>query len=252
MSPAAETTPRPADPCVPVGPPLLELRAAVRVHGDGARQVRALDGVNLEVAVGEFVAIMGASGSGKSTLLHLAGGLAEPTSGQVLIDGTPLEALRPAARAALRRDTIGYVFQDLNLLPALTATENVAFPRELAGIPARRARQEALTALERVDIAELADRRPNELSGGQAQRVAIARALVGERRLLLADEPTGALDSATARDVVNTLRHAADDGLAVVMVTHEARLAAWADRIVQLQDGRVVGTTGGEMLPWGA
>lgn len=230
--------------------PALELRGAVRVHGSGPQEVRALDGVDFVVAPGEFVAVMGASGSGKSTLLHLAGGLARPTAGDVLIEGRSLSDLSPAAIAALRRDTVGYVFQDLNLLPALTVLENVCFPRELAGVRPHRAATEARDALESVGIAELAERRPDELSGGQAQRVAIARALVGPRRLLLADEPTGALDSTTAREIVSLLRRRADDGASVVLVTHEPRLAAWADRTVQLRDGRIVGVAAPREFPW--
>ena len=247
---------RPDHGAMPVAPgpgttlPVLELRGAVRVHGAGPREVRALDGVDLAVAPGEFVAVMGSSGSGKSTLLHLAGGLARPTSGNVLVEGQSLTALSPAALAQVRREKVGYVFQDLNLLPALTATENVAFPRELAGIRPRDAATEAREALEAVGVGELWRRRPEELSGGQAQRVAIARALVGPRRLLLADEPTGALDSTTARDIVDLLRQRADDGASVVLVTHEARLAAWADRTIQLRDGRIVGIAAPEEFPW--
>ncbi len=247
---------RPDHGAMPVAPgpgttlPVLELRGAVRVHGAGPREVRALDGVDLAVAPGEFVAVMGSSGSGKSTLLHLAGGLARPTSGDVLVEGQSLTALSPAALAQVRREKVGYVFQDLNLLPALTATENVVFPRELAGIRPRDAATEAREALEAVGVGELWRRRPEELSGGQAQRVAIARALVGPRRLLLADEPTGALDSTTARDIVDLLRQRADDGASVVLVTHEARLAAWADRTIQLRDGRIVGIAAPEEFPW--
>lgn len=230
--------------------PVLELLGAVRVHGSGPREVRALDGVDLTVAPGEFVAVMGSSGSGKSTLLHLAGGLAKPTTGDVLVQGQSLTSLSPAALAQLRREKVGYVFQDLNLLPALTAAENVAFPRELAGIRPREAAKEAREALEIVGVGELWRRRPEELSGGQAQRVAIARALVGPRRLLLADEPTGALDSTTAREIIALLRQRADDGASVVLVTHEARLAAWADRTIQLRDGRIVGVAAPEEFPW--
>ncbi|MCL6423541.1 ABC transporter ATP-binding protein [Brachybacterium sp. JHP9] len=222
---------------------LLELRQVTRTHGEGARQVIALDSVDLEVRPGEFLAVMGASGSGKSTLLHLAGGLALPTRGDVLVEGRSLPALSVADRAAMRRRTVGYVFQDFNLLPSLTAAENVAFPRELDGASVRDARAEAMEALASVGIADLADRRPHEMSGGQAQRVAIARAVVGPRRLLLADEATGALDSRTGQDVVALLRERADAGVAVVLVTHEPRFAAWADRTVHLRDGRLVGVS---------
>ncbi len=224
--------------------PILELRRASRVHGTGAREVLALDGVDLSVAAGEFVAVMGPSGSGKSTLLNLAGGLDSPTGGEVLVEGVPLAGLGPKRLAQLRRRSVGYVFQDFNLLPGLTAAENVAFPLELDGWTGRPAFTAARSVLKECGIAELADRRPEDMSGGQAQRVAIARALVGPRRLLLADEPTGALDSGTGSAILELLRSRADRGAAVVMVTHEARFAAWADRTVYLRDGRVSGATG--------
>ena len=231
---------------------LLEMRAVTRVHGHGAREVTALRGVDLAVQPGEFVALMGPSGSGKSTLLHLAGGLALPTSGEVLVDGKSLADLSAADRAVLRRDVLGYVFQELNLLPGLTALENVAFPLELAGLRTRPARAAALGALAEVGIEELASRMPAELSGGQSQRVAIARSLVGPRRLLLADEPTGALDSMSGRDIIALLRGRADAGAGVVLVTHEPRFAAWADRTLQLRDGDVVGVAAPEVTPWSA
>ena len=183
---------------------------------------------------------MGPSGSGKSTLLHLAGGLDTPTSGEVVVEGTALGGLSRRALARLRRRAVGYVFQDFNLVPALTAAENVGLPRELDGTSARRARREALNALEELGIAEVADRFPDDMSGGQQQRVAIARALVGERRLVLADEPTGALDSTTGESVMALLRGRCDAGAAGVLVTHDARHAAWADRVVFLRDGVVV------------
>jgi putative ABC transport system ATP-binding protein len=187
--------------------------------------------------------VMGPSGSGKSTLLTLAGGLDTPTSGRVLVHGQDLGALGPAGTAALRRRSVGYVFQDLNLIPALTAAENVALPRELDGVGARKARAQAVEALDRLGVAELADRFPDDMSGGQQQRVAIARAVVGERRLLLADEPTGALDSETGENVLRMIRARCDDGVAGVLVTHEARLAGWADRIVFVRDGTVIDET---------
>ena len=222
----------------------LELRAVTRVHGDGPAAVQALSGVNLAVRPGELVGVMGPSGSGKSTLLQLAGGLDEPTSGHVVAGGVDLGTLGRAGRAALRRRAIGYVFQDFNLIPALTAAENVAMPLELDGVRARRARADALAALTEVEVADLADRFPDELSGGQRQRVAIARALVGTRNLLLADEPTGALDSHAGEAVLRLIRARCDAGAAGVLVTHEARHAAWADRIVFLRDGKLVDDTG--------
>jgi putative ABC transport system ATP-binding protein len=224
---------------------VLSFDAVTRVYKSGETTVRALDGLTLDVAAGELVAVMGPSGSGKSTLLAIGGGLDTPTSGQVSVEGTGLSGLRPAALARLRRDRIGYVFQDFNLVSALTAAENVALPRELAGVSARAARDEALAALAEVGLDDVAGRFPDQLSGGQQQRVAIARALIGQRRLLLADEPTGALDSATGQAVLDLIRARVEAGAAGVLVTHEARFASWADRIVFLRDGRIVDTTGG-------
>ena len=225
---------------------LLQLTDVRRVHGKGEAAVTALDGITLGVAAGEFVAVMGPSGSGKSTLLHLAGGLDTPTSGRVEVAGQDIGAAGPSARAALRRRHVGYVFQDFNLLPTLTAGENIALPRELDGVSRRLARRDARTALREVELPELIDRFPDQMSGGQQQRVAIARALVGDRRLVLADEPTGALDSATGELVLSLLRTRADDGAAIVLVTHEARHAAWADRVVFLRDGRMIDTAGAD------
>jgi putative ABC transport system ATP-binding protein len=224
--------------------PVLELRALTRVHGRGESEVHALRGVNLRVAAGELVAVMGPSGSGKSTLLTCAGGLDSPTSGAVVVEGTELGTLTRSALAALRRRSIGYVFQDFNLIPALTAAENVMLPRELDGDGTRTARRLALAALADVGIPELADRYPDDMSGGQQQRVAIARAVVGDRRLVLADEPTGALDTETGEQVLRLLRTRCDAGAAGVLVTHEARHAAWADRVMFLRDGLAVDETG--------
>jgi putative ABC transport system ATP-binding protein len=223
---------------------ILELREVWRVHGSGETAVQALRGVTLTVEVGELVAVMGPSGSGKSTLLNLAGGLDRPTAGEVVVDGTALGGCSRQALAALRRRRVGYVFQDLNLLASLTAAENVALPLELDGVGVRQARRLALAALAEVDLDGYGPRFPDELSGGQQQRVAIARALVGPRRLMLADEPTGALDSQTGEAVLRLLRSRVDAGAAGVLVTHEARHAAWADRVVFLRDGAVVDTSG--------
>jgi putative ABC transport system ATP-binding protein len=223
---------------------VLELRAVTRVHGKGEVAVHALRGVSLSVGPGELVAVMGPSGSGKSTLLNLAGGLDAPTSGEVVVEGTSLGGLARRELAAVRRRRIGYVFQDLNLLPSLTAAENVGLPLELDGVGLRRTRVTALAALADVGVEHLADRFPDEMSGGQQQRVAIARALVGDRRLILADEPTGALDSQTGEAVLKLMRTRVDAGAAGVLVTHEARHAAWADRVVFLRDGSIVDTSG--------
>ncbi|MCH8614241.1 ABC transporter ATP-binding protein [Arsenicicoccus dermatophilus] len=216
-----------------------------RTHGSGETAVHALRGVSLTIEPGELVAVMGPSGSGKSTLLNLAGALDRPTGGQVTIEGQEVTALRPDALARLRRRAVGFVFQDVNLITSLTAAENVALPLELDGTGPREARRQAQSALEEVGIAELADRYPEEMSGGQRQRVAITRALVGDRRLVLADEPTGALDSVTGEGILEILRARCDRGAAGLLVTHEARHAAWADRVVYLRDGEVVDATGG-------
>jgi putative ABC transport system ATP-binding protein len=221
----------------------LELRQVSKLYGSGPTEVRALCEVDLEVERGELVAIMGPSGSGKSTLLTIAGSLEQATSGHVLIDGVDLASISPTERARLRRRSIGYVFQDFNLLPGLTAVENVTLPLELDGIRAKTARATGLKALEELDVADHADRYADELSGGERQRVAITRAIVGERGLLLADEPTGALDSVNGEAVMRLLRAATQRGVAGVVVTHEAQLAAWADRVVFLRDGRVVDQT---------
>ncbi|MEV8565813.1 ABC transporter ATP-binding protein [Streptomyces sp. NPDC051322] len=223
--------------------PVLELRNLTRTHGTGIAEVHALRGVDLDVRAGELVAVMGPSGSGKSTLLTLAGGLDTASSGQVIIEGQDIGPLGRKTLSALRRRSVGYVFQDYNLIPALTAAENIALPRELDGISVRKARQEARDALAEMNLGEVADRFPDEMSGGQQQRVAIARALVGDRRLVLADEPTGALDSETGEAVLALLRTRCDAGAAGVMVTHEPRYAAWADRVVFLRDGSVVDQT---------
>ncbi|MBS4754490.1 ABC transporter ATP-binding protein [Nocardioides sp. zg-ZUI104] len=223
---------------------VLRMRDVTRVHGTGAGEVQALRGISFAAHAGELVAVMGPSGSGKSTLLTIAGGLDQPTSGAVEVEGTDLVGLDLGGRARMRRTSIGYVFQGFNLIPALTAVENVALPRELDGIGAKQARSEARTALAEVGIGHLADRFPDDMSGGQQQRVAIARAVVGERRLILADEPTGALDSETGEEILRLLRARCDAGAAGVLVTHEARHAAWADRVVFLRDGTVVDETG--------
>jgi putative ABC transport system ATP-binding protein len=222
----------------------LEMRRVRKTYGEGPAAVHALAGADLTVGAGEMVAVMGPSGSGKSTLLAIAGSLEEPTEGEVLIEGTALAGLGRDERARLRRRHIGYVFQDFNLLPGLTAVENITMPLELDGVRHRRARAAGLAALEELGLADRAGSFPDELSGGQRQRVALARALVGDRRLLLADEPTGALDSRTGEDVMRLIRTACRGGAAAVLVTHDAQLASWADRVVFVRDGKVVDATG--------
>lgn len=219
---------------------VLQLSQVSLTYGSGATSVGALRDIDLEVSAGEFVAVMGPSGSGKSSLLTLAGGLEKATSGEIFVENTPLGALNVNELARLRRRAIGYVFQEFNLVPSLTALENVALPRELDGVPSRKAYRQAMDALRSVGIEKLADRFMDQISGGQQQRVAIARAIVGQRRLILADEPTGALDSATGDGIMEVLRNRADSGCAVVLVTHEARHAGWADRVLFLKDGRIV------------
>jgi putative ABC transport system ATP-binding protein len=218
----------------------LELHKVSKSYGVGSTLVQALTDVDLSVDPGHLVAVMGPSGSGKSTLLTIAGSLEDPTNGEVLIDGRSLAATSRNDKARLRRRTIGYVFQDFNLLAGLTAIENVALPLELDGISSRGARTAGMAALEAVGIAERADHYSDELSGGERQRVAIARAVVGERHLLLADEPSGALDSTNGEAVMRMIRGACKQGVAAVVVTHDAHLASWADRIVFLRDGQIV------------
>jgi len=219
---------------------VVQLEGAARRFGSGHTEVTALHPTNLSVEAGELLAVMGPSGSGKTTLLSLVGGLDRPTEGRVIVAGQDVGTLRPKDLAILRRRTVGYVFQDLNLLQGLTARENVAIPLELDGRPIGEARAAANAALDSVGLANLAERFPDDLSGGEQQRVAIARALVGGRQILLADEPTGALDSITGESVMRLLRAHCDGGGTAILVTHDAAHAAWADRVVFLRDGRLV------------
>ena len=222
---------------------LLELRHVSKSYGAGPTEVHAVQDVDLAVERGSLVAVMGPSGSGKSTLLTIAGSLDEPTRGEVLIDGASLQAMSRNDKARLRRRTIGYVFQEFNLLAGLTAVENVSLPLELDGLSAKKARSTGMAALEELGLADRATHYPDELSGGERQRVAIARAVVGERHLLLADEPSGALDSTNGEAVMRLILGACKRGVAAVVVTHDAQLASWADRVVFLRDGRVVDQT---------
>ena len=222
---------------------VLTLESVGKHYGEGTARVTALDGVSLAGRGGEMVAVMGTSGSGKSTLLSIAGGLLAPTSGKVVVCGESLIDASATRLARVRRELVGFVFQDFNLISALTAVENVSLPLDLAGVSRSLARASALEALETVGLGGRVTSYPDELSGGERQRVAIARAVVGERRLLLADEPTGALDSVTGEAILRGLRERADAGAAVVVVTHDARHASWGDRIVYLRDGVVVDET---------
>lgn len=212
--------------------PALQLDHVSRLHRDGPTTVTALDDISLTVEPGELVAVMGPSGSGKSTLLNIAGTLDSLTSGTVRIGGVDVSELSPGRRAEVRRRHVGYVFQDYNLIPTLTVAENITLPLELDRVGCRTARRRALTALAELGLEDLADRFPAEVSGGQAQRIAIARGLIGDRHLILADEPTGALDSTTAESVMELLRSRISDGAAGLLVTHEPRFAAFANRTV--------------------
>jgi putative ABC transport system ATP-binding protein len=229
----------------PTATPMLEFRDVVKSYGSGSNEVRAVTDVNLTFPAGQFCAVMGPSGCGKSTLLHLAGALESPNAGRVLVDGTDVSTMSPVRQAELRRRHVGYVFQQLNLIPALTAIENVMLPLELDGVPTKQARMRAADVLRRVELSHQIDRYPDDFSGGQRQRIAIARAVIGERRLLLADEPTGALDTISSDEIVALLAGLCrDQGTTVIMVTHEPRLASWADRTVFLRDGRIVDDSG--------
>jgi putative ABC transport system ATP-binding protein len=218
----------------------ISLRDVRKVYGTRSATVTALDGVSLDFVRGRFTAVMGPSGSGKSTLLQVAAGLDRPTSGEIVLDGTPITGLSETKLTKLRRDRIGFVFQSFNLLPSLTAELNVALPLRLAG--RRPKHKEVRAVLASVGLADRARHRPAELSGGQQQRVAIARALVTRPAVLFADEPTGALDSTTGREVLTLLRRLVDHvGQTVVMVTHDPYVTSFADRVVFLTDGRVAG-----------
>jgi len=224
--------------------PMIALSDVHKVFRQGEAEVRALAGVSLEVAAGEFVAIRGPSGSGKSTLLHLIGGLDVPSAGDIRIDGALLSRLTDDELTVFRRRKIGFVFQFFNLLPTLSAEENVALPLLLDGVRARDARPRALAALEQVGLAHRRRHRPDELSGGEMQRAAVARALVIEPRLILADEPTGNLDTTTGEQILALIRRAnAERGCTVVLVTHDPRAATYGTRGITLNDGVVVGTT---------
>ena len=227
----------------------LEMQDVSKSYGSGPTEVKALDSVDLSVDAGSLVAVMGPSGSGKSTLLTIAGSLEDPTTGEVRVGGAALSAMSRNDKARLRRRSVGFVFQDFNLLAGLTAVENVSLPLELDGVPARKARAAGMEALEELDLADRAPHYPDELSGGERQRVAIARAVVGERQLLLADEPSGALDSANGEAVMRLVLAACRRGVAAVIVTHDAQLASWADRVVFLRDGRVVDQTKPPLSP---
>jgi putative ABC transport system ATP-binding protein len=221
----------------------LELQHVSKTYGEGESQVDALRDINLTVDPGALIAVMGPSGSGKSTLLTIAGSLEDASNGEVYVGGVGLSRMSRDAKARLRRRSIGFVFQDFNLLPGLTAVENVALPLELDGLSARKAQNVGMTALEELGLADRAGHYPDQLSGGERQRVSIARAVVGERKLLLADEPSGALDSVNGEAVMRLVLAACRRGVAAVVVTHDAQLASWADRVMFIRDGQMVDQT---------
>jgi putative ABC transport system ATP-binding protein len=219
---------------------LIELSQVGKTYHMGDVDVPALNGVTLAIETGEFVAIMGASGSGKSTLMNILGCLDRPTAGRYRLDGTEVSQLGRDALAAIRNRTLGFVFQNFNLLSRTSALENVELPLLYAGLPSRERAARARKALERVGLGARLDHTPSRLSGGQQQRVAIARALVNEPRLVLADEPTGNLDSVTSEEVMQLLKELGRSGITVILVTHEADIAAHAARVIQMKDGRVL------------
>ncbi|MGO4462498.1 ABC transporter ATP-binding protein [Streptomyces sp. M-16] len=225
--------------------PMVVVRDLRRSFGSGARTVHALRGVSFEVRRGELTALKGKSGSGKTTLMNLVGGLDTPTGGTVDLDGTDLTGLDESGRLALRRDRIGFVFQSFGLIPVLTAAENVGVPMRMRGVPAKQREERVRTLLALVGLADHAGQRPGELSGGQQQRVAVARALANEPALIIADEPTGQLDSETGRSIMRLLRAVVrSEGITALVATHDPELMELADRVVELRDGRIAEVTG--------
>ena len=232
-----------ADSVVPARPtssPVAELNGVSKVYGTGDLEVKALDQLNLTVHHGDYMAVMGASGSGKSTAMNILGCLDRPTSGSYRLNGTAVEQLDDDALADVRNQSLGFVFQQFHLLPHASAMENVMLPMVYAGVPLEERQERAATALERVGLGQRLENKPNQLSGGQQQRVAIARAIINRPSLLLADEPTGALDSSTTAEVLELFDELHRQGITLVMVTHEDDVAARARRIARFQDGRIV------------
>jgi putative ABC transport system ATP-binding protein len=222
---------------------LIEARALTKTYAMGGQTVHALRGISLDIAEGDFVAIMGASGSGKSTLMNILGCLDQPSTGTYVLAGEEVESLSQDALASIRNRRIGFVFQQFNLLPRTSALENVELPMVYAGVKAAERRKAAEAALQRVGLSERGEHTPSELSGGQQQRVAIARALVNQPQLILADEPTGALDSQTSEDIMHLLTELNRQGMTVVVVTHESDIAAWARRKLVFKDGLMLEDT---------
>ena len=237
IGPAPTRIPAPAR--VLAGRTIIELRGVTRVYDTGRVQVAALAGVDFSIAEGEFVAIVGPSGSGKSTLMNIIGCLDRPTGGSYLLDGVDVGSLDEDGLARLRSHRIGFVFQSYNLLPRTSALDNVATPLMYQGVPARRRREMAAAALQRLGLGERMDHQPTELSGGQQQRVAVARAIVTDPALILADEPTGNLDTRSGAEVMAILHELHRGGRTIVLITHEAEVASQATRQVHIRDGRV-------------
>ena len=224
--------------------PIIDLRGVRRIYGAGESEVRALDGVDLTIRAGEFVAIIGQSGSGKSTLMNVIGCLDRATSGEYFIQGEDVSCLPSDQLAKMRRRTFGFIFQRYNLLSNATAEENVEVPAIYAGAPYAERKARADELLERLGLGDRIDRRPGELSGGQQQRVAVARALMNNPDVILADEPTGALDSQTSQEMIVLLRELHSQGRTVILITHDQAVAAAADRVITIADGRIAADTG--------
>jgi len=220
---------------------VIEIVNAGKTYHQGKREVHALRDVSMRIEKGEFLSIMGPSGSGKSTLLNLIGGLDQPTRGEIFIDGTPLHGIPDDELTIIRRKRVGFIFQFFNLLPILTAVENVGLPLLLDGVPFPRIRDKALRLLEQVGLGARAEHRPEQLSGGEMQRVAIARALITDPAVLLADEPTGNLDSRTSEEILLLLKRLNENGQTIVMVTHDSKAAAFGSRLITLKDGSLAG-----------
>ena len=230
-------------------PAVAQLRDVSKVYGSGETEVRALNGLDLDVLSGDYLAVMGASGSGKSTAMNVLGCLDRPTSGSYWLNGSAVERLDDDALADLRNKELGFVFQQFHLLPHATALENVMLPMIYAGLPSSEREQRAVAALEQVGLGKRLENRPNQLSGGQQQRVAIARAIINKPALLLADEPTGALDSRTTHDVLNLFDELHAQGITIVLVTHEDDVAARAQTVIHFHDGKVERVAQNRMNP---
>lgn len=219
---------------------MIELRDVYKIYTDGDSEIRALDGVNLRIEQGEFVAIVGQSGSGKSTCMNIIGCLDTPTSGSYYLNGTDVSTMNEIELSHIRNAMLGFIFQQYNLLPKLNLLENVELPLIYRGMPPKERQERAMLSLERVGLVDRAGKMPSQLSGGQQQRVSIARALAGEPPVILADEPTGALDTKTGRDVLDFIKKLNDDGTTIVLITHDLSIAGEAKRVVRIQDGKII------------